>query len=142
MKSTASPAATIKRIREELGMTQQEAADKAGYSIQFYRTVEWGLPKISDKARREIARALGRSVWEIWPDACRRELDLFAILQARHGSTELKISEAQAPMIKEVLSRMSEDEFEELISSGVTPARALKAIKAFAKEHGIEAAVK
>jgi transcriptional regulator with XRE-family HTH domain len=129
----------LREARKSAGLSQAEVAKEAGISDSWLRMLEAGVEP-SEELKRKLAAALNISVWAIWPDA-KVPTDRFRILEARHGQ-ELKIPKSQLPMYKEVVFQMDEDEFEQLIWSGTTPAQALKAIRAFAREHGIEVVMK
>jgi transcriptional regulator with XRE-family HTH domain len=139
--------AAIRRLRKDLGLTQDALAEKAEISVHYVRAIEAGFGAasgtISDEVKERLARALNISVWALFPEV-KREVDLYNVLVNRHGK-ELVIRDvdapgarAEVPMFKEVLSGMSEDEFDELISSGTEPADVHRIIRRWAKAHGIE----
>ena len=55
----------IKKIREEKGMTQQQLADKIGFSYQNISQYERGLRTPKSSTARKIADALGVDMWQI-----------------------------------------------------------------------------
>jgi transcriptional regulator with XRE-family HTH domain len=126
----------VRKARKNREMTQEELAHLAGVSGSYIRSIEGGLTSISTEVKQGIAKALGYSVWALFPDV-EVKVDLFNILVARHGHG-LIIRDAEVAIFKEVLSQMIEDEFEELISSGTTPADVHRVIRAWAKGHNIE----
>jgi transcriptional regulator with XRE-family HTH domain len=111
-------------------------ADEAKISIQYVRAIEGGYGAVSDEVKQQLADALRISVWALFPDV-KREVNTYNVLLARHGQ-DLKIRDAEVAMFKEVLSKMTEDEFEELIRSGTTAADVHRIIRTFAKDHDIE----
>lgn len=135
MKKPLLPHMALREARKSAGLSQTDVAKGAGISDSWLRMLEAGVEP-SEELKRKLAAALNISVWAIWPDA-QVPTNRFRILEARHGQ-ELKIPESQLPMYKEVVFRMDEDEFEELIVSGTTPAEVHKAVRAWAKEHDIE----
>ena len=136
MKQPQPPVTDVRKARIRAGLSQVELAKKVGISDAWLRNIEGGMEP-TDGLKRKIAAELGLSAWDIWP-AAQVPTNRFRILEARHGQ-DLKINGRQVSMVKEVVFQMAEGEFEELIASGTTPADALKAIRAFAKKHGIEA---
>jgi transcriptional regulator with XRE-family HTH domain len=62
--------ATAMRIRRiELGLTQQDLADRTGWSQELISQMERGLSPGSADSRRALAKALRSSIRELWPDA-------------------------------------------------------------------------
>jgi len=135
MKKPSPISLAIKQLRRDLNMTQEALAAKAHISVQYVRAIEGGYQDISDNIKRRIAKALNISVWALFPDV-RGEVNLYNILIACHGP-DLKIKEAEIPLFKEVLSRMNEDEFKELIVSGTMPEDVRRIILTWAKDHDI-----
>ncbi len=134
MPKPLPPSMAVRKARKDLGMTQEALSEKASISVQYLRAIEAGYGSISDDVKKRLADALNYSVWALFPDV-KREVDLFNVIVARH---DLELNPKETPMFKEVLSRMNEDEFEELISSGTTPQDVSRAIRAFAESHNIE----
>jgi transcriptional regulator with XRE-family HTH domain len=126
----------IRKLRKEAGLTQEGLAEKAKISVQYVRAIEKGYDAISDEVKKKISDALNISVWALFPEI-ERKVDLFDFLVARHGQ-ELVIRDKEVAMFKEVLSRMTEDEFDPLIESPATGKSVHRAIRAWAKAHGIE----
>ena len=56
----------LKKRREALGKTQREIADLAGISFRGYQNYELGLRKPSVDVARNIAKALGSTVEELF----------------------------------------------------------------------------
>ena len=134
MRKPLPPHVALRAARRIAGLTQTELAEKAGCTTTWFRTVEAGAEP-SDELKRRIAAALNYSVWAIWPSA-RVLTDRFRILDARHGA-RLKIPEDEIAAFKEVVFRMTDDDFEDLIMSGTTPKDARRLIRTWAKEHDI-----
>lgn len=60
-----NPAATLKALREEAGLTQQQLADKAGLDRSWLNGMETGRKKITRSPREKLAKALGVSPVEL-----------------------------------------------------------------------------
>jgi transcriptional regulator with XRE-family HTH domain len=127
----------IKELRNAENLTQEGLAKKAGISIQYVRMIEQGYCAISDEYKEKIAQALNISVWALFP-GIKREIDLMKILRVRHGK-ELIIKSEEIAMFNEVLSRISPDQFDELIASGISPKDVHRLIRVWAKKLNIEA---
>jgi transcriptional regulator with XRE-family HTH domain len=127
----------IRKLRRDAGLTQQEFADKAGISVQYVRSIEGGYTAISDKVKRKVADALNYSVWALFPDV-KAEVNLYNLLVSRHGR-DLVIKDREVAMFKEVLCRLTEGQFEDLIASGTSPADVHRLIREWARDFNIEA---
>jgi len=126
----------VRKRRKEEGLTQKDLAAKAVISVQYVRAIEGGYSAISDDFKKKLADALNISVWTLFSDV-KREVDLFNVLLSRHGR-ELTIRDNEIPMFKEVLSHINEDQFDELITSGVSPADVRRLVRTWAKDMNIE----
>jgi transcriptional regulator with XRE-family HTH domain len=137
MKQPFQTGQEIRQLRKEKDLSQEDLAKKSGVSIQYIRMIEaGGHYEVGDKIKKQLADALDISVWALFPDV-KMKVDLYRILLSRHGQA-LVIRDYQVPMFKEVLSRMSQDEFNELILSGSDSTYVHQKVKAWAKDHNIE----
>lgn len=127
---------SLGRARRQVGLTQQQLADAAGISVQYVRSIEGGYKDVSDEIKEKLATALNWSAWALFPDL-RRRVNLFEVLRLRFGD-ELVIRPREEAMFKEVLSRVNEDQFEELLTSGTTEAEVHRLIRKWAKDLNIE----
>lgn len=57
----------IKEIREQKELTQEEVANKAGISPNYYAKIERGTINTSIEKANKIAKALGVEVSDIFP---------------------------------------------------------------------------
>ncbi len=57
----------IKEIRVQKSLTQEEVAQKAGISANYYAKIERGMINTSIKKANKIAGALGVGVSDIFP---------------------------------------------------------------------------
>jgi DNA-binding XRE family transcriptional regulator len=55
----------IRHLREELGLTRQEAADRAKISVHMWRAIEQGWRDCSLETARRIALVLGIAIDEL-----------------------------------------------------------------------------
>jgi CheY-like chemotaxis protein len=60
---------TIKSKRSELGMSQEELADRAGLHRTYVSDVERGMRNVSLISIEKLAHALGMSVWRLFEQA-------------------------------------------------------------------------
>src|ERR1700744_2657481 len=60
---------TIKSKRAELGMSQEELADRAGLHRTYVSDVERGTRNVSLGSIEKLAHALGLSVWRLFEKA-------------------------------------------------------------------------
>src|SRR6516164_9618161 len=60
---------TIKSKRSELGMSQEELADRAGLHRTYVSDVERGMRNVSLISIEKLAQALGLSVWRLFEQA-------------------------------------------------------------------------
>ncbi|MEI9897596.1 MAG: helix-turn-helix domain-containing protein [Chthoniobacter sp.] len=60
---------TIKSKRSELGMSQEELADRAGLHRTYVSDVERGMRNVSLISIEKLAHALGLSVWRLFEQA-------------------------------------------------------------------------
>src|ERR1700761_467898 len=60
---------TIKSKRSELGMSQEELADRAGLHRTYVSDVERGTRNVSLGSIEKLAHALGLSVWRLFEKA-------------------------------------------------------------------------
>lgn len=61
-KTFETPAATIKAMRAELGITQVQLAERLGLGIDYIKQMESDNKSVSGKKVAEIAEALGLKV--------------------------------------------------------------------------------
>lgn len=64
---------TIKSKRSELGMSQEELADRAGLHRTYVSDVERGMRNVSLISIEKLAHALGLSVWRLFEQAANGE---------------------------------------------------------------------
>jgi CheY-like chemotaxis protein len=64
---------TIKSKRSELGMSQEELADRAGLHRTYVSDVERGMRNVSLISIEKLAHALGLSVWRLFEQASNGE---------------------------------------------------------------------
>ena len=62
----ASSSQIIKKRRKELGKSQREIAEAANISQQYVTLIERGIVP-PENVKRQIAKAIGLDVWDIWP---------------------------------------------------------------------------
>ena len=60
---------TIKSKRSQLGMSQEELADRAGLHRTYVSDVERGVRNVSLISIEKLAHALGLSVWRLFEQA-------------------------------------------------------------------------
>lgn len=56
----------IRKAREKLGITQEEAAYRAGLDYSYYNQIEMGRKNPSVKALSRISKAIGISLKELF----------------------------------------------------------------------------
>jgi len=59
----------IARFRHRAGLTQEELAEKTGYSVDFIGLVERGINAPTVARLEDVARAVGVEVWELFKAA-------------------------------------------------------------------------
>src|SRR4051794_15025660 len=64
---------TIKTKRSELGMSQEELADRAGLHRTYVSDVERGMRNVSLISIEKLAHALGLSVWRLFEQTANGE---------------------------------------------------------------------
>ena len=129
----ASSSQIIKKRRKELGKSQREIAEAANISQQYVTLIERGIVP-PENVKRQIAKAIGLDVWDIWPEV-RGEIDLFEWLCSRWP--DLKIGDRERSFYKEVLSRLDEDDLADLFWSGTDTKDVPSFIKKFAKKYHV-----
>jgi len=123
----------LKEIRQRKDLTQIQLANLAQVSVQWIQKIEQGVTSgVKDGTKKKIAAALGVNKFEIFPEL-RRELEIFSIVKTWLPD----LTEDEELRVKEILSRMKEEELAEIICSGMDEETALKIIKKYAKKYGI-----
>lgn len=123
----------LKEIRQSRGLTQVQLAEKARVSSQWVQKIEQGVTSgVMDATKEKLAAALDVNKFEIFPEL-RREIEIFHIVMTWLP----RLTEEQELGVKEVLSRMSEEELAEIICSGIDKETALKIIWKYAKKYGV-----
>lgn len=123
----------LKEIRQKRGLTQIQLANKAQVSVQWVQKIEQGVTSgVKDETKKKLAAALDVDKFEIFPEL-RRELEIFSIVKTWLPN----LAEEEDLRVKEVLSRMKEEELAEIICSGMDEETALKIIKKYARKYGI-----
>jgi DNA-binding XRE family transcriptional regulator len=56
----------LSKARTDAGLTQQEAAVKAGITVRYYQVLEAGDSLPGLKIAKAVAAALGKSVDDLW----------------------------------------------------------------------------
>jgi len=135
MKKLLPQYMAIREARDRAKLTQEALAKKAKISIQYVKMIEGGY-NCSDDVKRKVAKALGYSVWALFPEV-KGEVDLYNILLSRHRPN-LVIRDDQVAMFKEVLYQMNQDEFEGLIMSGTDADYVNEKVREWARTHEIE----
>ena len=123
----------VKELRQQRGLTQIQLANLAGVSVQWIQKIEQGWSiGVSIDTQNKICSAMGVSRFELFPEL-RRELEIFKIVK----SWLPDLAKEEETNVKEVLSRMSEEEIADMISSGTSQEFIGNKIKKAAKEYRI-----
>src|SRR5260370_8591605 len=106
--------ATVRRLRDGLGLTRRELAKKSGVSERFLADLEGGQGNISVLRLHDVARALGSSAAELLlaaqPDRTdRRMVALVALRGAGQGTIRRALAARPAPPFVTAPPLVSED---------------------------------
>jgi len=85
---------TIKSKRSELGMSQEELADRAGLHRTYVSDVERGMRNVSLISIEKLAHALGLSVWRLFEKAANGErVDQVEILLVEDEPNDIELTQ-------------------------------------------------
>lgn len=85
---------TIKSKRSELGMSQEELADRAGLHRTYVSDVERGMRNVSLISIEKLAHALGLSVWRLFEQAANGQaIDQLEILLVEDEPNDIELTQ-------------------------------------------------
>jgi CheY-like chemotaxis protein len=85
---------TIKTKRSELGMSQEELADRAGLHRTYVSDVERGMRNVSLISIEKLAHALGLSVWRLFEKTANgQEVDQLEILLVEDEPNDIELTQ-------------------------------------------------
>jgi CheY-like chemotaxis protein len=85
---------TIKSKRSELGMSQEELADRAGLHRTYVSDVERGMRNVSLISIEKLAHALGLSVWRLFEKAANGDrVDQLEILLVEDEPNDIELTQ-------------------------------------------------
>jgi len=85
---------TIKTKRSELGMSQEELADRAGLHRTYVSDVERGMRNVSLISIEKLAHALGLSVWRLFEQTSNGEaVDQLEILLVEDEPNDIELTQ-------------------------------------------------